>query len=193
MDFCINEAIRIISLHTGFFRNTLHLPGYTVENQLVYPTPAGLLTPVIVSFEGRQLQKISLKKLVRTRRGWATETTASRGRVEFWAPIGINQFIMVPIDAQGGRDVTITGLGTPPLLVNAGDVMVLEREYVDIIVNYCTHRLPLKIGGQPFADGSLALKDFYAEMAQRARYEGYKSPRYSLIRQQAPVAPTVAA
>src|SRR5208337_3736978 len=84
VDYVINEAIRTCALFTGFFRNTMQLPGFTVANQLVYPNPTGILVPLFISFEGRQLQKLSFPKLVRTRRSWATDTTASRGRVEFW-------------------------------------------------------------------------------------------------------------
>ena len=192
----INEAIRCTALFTGFFRNTLELPGFTIANQLIYPTPAGMLVPILVSFEGRQLQRISLRKLARTRRTWATDTTLSSGRVDFWAPIGIGHFVMTPIDAKGGNDLTITGLGTPPLLVNPDDVMVIENEYVEIITEYCAHRLPLKVGGKIFADGSLGLNEFYDKVKERIRYEKFKRPLYRLVgprQQAAAVAPVQAA
>ena len=70
--------------------------------------------------------------------------------------------------------MTITGMGEPPLLVNAADVMSLENEYVELIPDYCAHRLPLKEGGKVFADGSLALNDFRAKLIERRRYEGLK-------------------
>lgn len=181
VDFVINEAIATVSLFTGFYRATVSIPGFSVAGRLVYSTPDGLLAPGIVSFEGRTLQKISLKKLARMRRTWATDTTASRGRVEFWAPIGNGQFVISPKDAQGGCDIAVTGMATPPKLVQPEDVMPLENEYVDIITEYCAHRMPLKIGGKLFADGSLALNDFYAAMKARKRYEGIKLPRYRLL------------
>lgn len=183
VDYVINEAVRVTALFTGFFRNTLQLPGYTQANQLVYPTPTGMLVPMLLTFEGRQLQKISLKKLARVRRNWATATTANFGRVDYWAPIGINQFVISPIDSVGGNDLTITGLGEPPLLVNpTTDVLVLENEYVEIITAYCAHRLPLKVGGKLFADGSLDLKEFYSKIRERYRYEKFIEPKYYLLK-----------
>ena len=188
LDYVINEAVRCTSLFTGFFRNTLHLPGFTVANQIVYSTPPGMLVPILVSFEGRQLQKISFRSLARVRRNWATDTTASYGRVDYWASIGIGKFVMSPVDSTGGHDLTITGLGEPPLLVNDSDVLVIENEYVELITAYCAHRLPLKEGGKVFADGSLALNEFYDKIKERMRYETFISPKYRLIgpQQQAP-------
>jgi hypothetical protein len=59
--------------------------------------------------------------------------------------------------------------------------MHLENEYVDIITEYCTHRLPFKIGGKIFSDGSLTLNEFYKSMKDRKTYEGFKQPRYYLL------------
>lgn len=181
VDYVINEAIRVTSLFTGLVRSVVSVPGLSVASKLVYQTPPGILVPGIVTFDGRQLQKVPLRKLARNRRNWATDTTASRGRVEFWAPIGITQFVITPVDAQGGRDISVTGMGEPVKLVNANDIMILENEYVDIITDYCAHRLPLKIGGKIFADGSLALNDFYSAMKQRMHYEKLKIAPYKLI------------
>ncbi len=182
VDQVINECVRVVALVTGFYRTTAQLPAWTVANQLVYTTPAGILIPTDIAFEGRQLQKISLKRLARQRRNWATDTTASKGRVEFWAPVGIGKFVISPKDAQGGRDLTITGLGTPPLLALPNDVLSIENEYVELITEYCAHRLPLKEGGKIFADGSLALNAFYKKLAQRKRLESWKQPKYWLVK-----------
>jgi hypothetical protein len=182
LTYVINECIGVISLFTGFFKNTVQLPGFTVANQRVYTTPNGMLAPVIISFEGRQLQRISLRKLARARKNFLTDNTTSFGPPDFWAPIGIGMFLMSPIDSVGGHSITLTGIGQPPLLVNPTDVIVLENEYVEMITAYCAHRLPLKIGGKIFADGSLELNEFYDKLKQRARYEAWIAPKYSLIR-----------
>ena len=181
VDYIINECVRTVALFTGFFRNTVQLPGFTVANQLIYNTPPGMLVPILISFEGRQLQKTTLAKLARKRRNWATGTTASHGRVDFWASIGIGQFVMSPIDSAGGNSLTITGLGEPPLLVNPTDVLVIENEYVELITAYGAHRLPLKEGGKVFADGSLELSEFYSKLKERIRYESFVSPKYRLV------------
>ena len=193
VDFVINEVIRLVALFTGFYKATVQVPGYSVAKQLVYNTPPGILAANVISFEGRQLQKISLRRLARERRNWATDTTNSRGRVEFWAPAGASKFVMTPIDSQGGRDISVTGMAEPPLLVNPDDVMTLENEYVEIIPAYAKHRLPLKEGGKTFADGSLALNDFYTVMMQRKRFESLKEfPLYKLVgpRMAPPAQPT---
>jgi hypothetical protein len=183
LTYVINEAVRVVSLFTGFFRSTLHLPGFTVANKIVYNTPTGMLVPIFICYEGRQLQKITLRKLARTRRNWATATTAALGLVDYWALIGIGQFILNPIDSTGGHDLTITGLGEPPLLVNPTDTLVIENEYVELITAYGAHRLPLKEGGKIFADGSVELNEFYEKLKERSRYESFKAPDYKLIRQ----------
>ena len=146
VDYVINECIRVTALFTGFYKATVQVPGYSVANKLVYDTPPGILAANVISFEGRQLQKISLRRLARERRNWATDTTNSRGRVEFWAPAGASKFVMTPIDSQGGRDISVTGMAEPPLLVNPDDVMTLENEYVELIPEYAVHRLLLKEG-----------------------------------------------
>jgi hypothetical protein len=181
IDYVVNECIRTISLLTGFYRTTVSVAGFSVANQIVYGMPPSILIPSIVSFEGRQLTKISLKKLARQRRAWATDTTAARGRVAFWAPVGNGQFVITPADSQGGRDITVTGMTEPPLLVNPTDVISLENEYVEMVAEYGEHRLPLKEGGKVFADGSLALNDFYAKLKARRSYGDMKFPKYRLL------------
>ena len=181
VDYVINECIRITALFTGFYKATVQVPGYSVANQLVYNTPPGILAANVISFEGRQLQKISLRRLARQRRNWATDTTAAYGRVEYWAPVGASKFVISPIDSQGGRDISVTGMAEPPLLVKPGDVMTLENEYVELIPEYAIHRLLFKEGGKAFADASLSLNEYYDKMAQRKKYEKLKLARYKLI------------
>lgn len=178
VDYVINEAIATVALFTGFYRVTASVPGNSVANQIVYATPSGILAPRVVRFAGRQLQRMKLSKLVRQRRGWATETNLTNGPTSSWAPIGNTMFVINPIDAVGGRQIEVTGMGAPPKLVNANDTMVLENEYLELITEYGAHRLPLKEGGKIFADGSMALNDFYKKMKERKQYEKLKLPKY---------------
>lgn len=181
IDNVINEALKIVGLFTGFYRVTLPIPGFSVANQSVYAVPDGIVAPTIITFEGRCLQKISMKRLARQRRTFATDTTAARGRVEYWSPIGNTYFVISPKDSIGGRAIDVTGMGEPPVLVNANDVMSLENEYVELVTEYGAHRLPLKEGGKIFADGSVALNAFYAKLKARTRYERMKWPSYRLL------------
>ena len=178
LDWVINEAVRITALFTGFYRATVQLPEYTTAGIRIYDVPAGILVPTAVAFEGRQLQKISLKKLARKRRNWATDTTATHGQVEFWAPVGITRFVISPLDAAGGNDITLTGMAEPPLLVLPADVMQLENEYVELITEYCAHRLPLKEGGKIFTDASMGLNTYYSKMNERRRFTKLAMPKY---------------
>ena len=181
INYVINESIRIVSLFARFYRDTQLVPGGSVAGQRIYNVPSGIIIANLVFFGTRQLQKVSLKKLARTRRTWATDTTASRGPVEFWSPVGNGQFVISPIDSVGGVPITVIGMAEPDLLVNDADVMVLENEFAELIVSYGEHRLPLKEGGKVFADGSLALNDFYAKIKDRMAYEKLKLPKYQLV------------
>lgn len=183
IDFVINEAIRIVAIATGFYRLTVQLPGYSQANKRVYAVPPDIIIPSELYFEGRRLRKLSLKRLARTRRTFLTDTTAGRGAVDFWAPIGNTWFTITPIDSIGGRDMTMVGIGEPPLLTDPNATMALENEYVDLISEYCTHRLPLKEGGKIFADGSISLNTFYDKLKERGKYERLKFPRYKLLNQ----------
>lgn len=181
IDYVINECLRVMNLRTGFYRITEHYPGFTEANKLVYDTPEAFIIPSIVYFEGRKLQRLPLRALARVRRNWATDSTATAGPVQYWSPVGTSQFVISPKDATGGRDLTITGLGETPLLVNTSDVIALENEYVEAIQDYCKHRLPLKEGGKVFADGSMALNTFWDKTNERKQYESLKTPKWKLL------------
>jgi hypothetical protein len=193
VDAVINECLRTVNLFTTFYRGSVAVAGGSAIDRLVYQTPAGILIPSAVFFAGRQLQKTSLLKLARQRRNWATDTTARSGRVEFWAPVGIGQFVITPRDSVGGREIVVDGVAEPPLLVNPGDVIALENEFVELLTEYGAHRLPLKEGGKVFADGSLALHGFWSKLKQRKRYQSLIMPRYWLLDVKPEPGPEVAA
>jgi hypothetical protein len=174
VDAVINECIRVTALFTNFYRTTVQLPGWTVANQLVYDTPSPILKITSVMYEGRQLNYASLRELARTRRNWATDTTAAKGQPDYWAPIGLTKFVISPKDSVGGNDLSLTGIGEPPLLVNATDVFQMENEFIELVPEYCSHRLQLKEGGKIFSDASLSLNTFYDCMKERKAYEFYK-------------------
>ena len=188
LDYIINEAIRCTVLFTGFYRAAVELPDHTVANQLIYDVPSSIICTTSVAFEGRQLKKASLKRLAEMRRNWARDTVTVKGPMEFWSPIGTTKVVLNPIDDAGGHDLTFTGIATPDPLTAASDVMDLENEYVDLILEYGAHRLPLKEGGKVFADGSLQLNTFYSKMNERRRLQKLKLPKYRLIQPRAPEA-----
>lgn len=174
----INEAIRITNLFSGFCQGSVQVPGFTVANQLLYNTPSPILFPTQVSFEGRVLGKIGLTRISEDIRNWATDTTSSYGPVARWVPIGINRFAIHPIDDIGGNDLLVTGVLEPIQLVNDGDVMQLDDEFVTLITEYGGHRLVLKEAGKIFADASVLIQTFWREMKRLKRWQGFKAPRY---------------
>jgi len=82
---------------------------------------------------------------------------------------------------RAGRDIAVTGTAETPRLVNPTDVISLENEYVELIPTYGQHRLPLKEGGKVFADGSLALNEFYTQVQARKKREHFVQPKYWLL------------
>lgn len=173
----INEAIKVINNFTGFYEGTLTL--ISQINQLVYGTPTGMLYPERVQFEATQLDPIPITRIGQDYRTWTTDTTAKLGPVARWVPIGINYFAIHPADSTGGGSIAVTGVLEPPLLVNPTDAMVLDDNYVNIIVEYCMQRAPLKIGGQSFVQASqLYTKSFQPAIRPLIRYQKFKFPKY---------------
>lgn len=178
VDAVISEALQVANLFSGFNETSFELPGFTVANQLIYQVPVGIVFPTRVAFEGRDLDKIGLRQIGQRIRTWATDTTDTYGPVARWVPIGITQFCLHPIDAVGGNDVTITGVAETDKMVNPGQIMQLDDEYVTLITEYCGHRLVLKEAGKVFADASLLIQHFWHEMKRLKRWQGWKAPRY---------------
>lgn len=184
VDAVINEAIRTLNLFTGFYQGSAQVPGFSVPGQRVYNTPSPILFPVRVQFEKVTLAPTSLHVLAKNHRDWAYHTTANYGPVQDWARVGISQFVIHPADAAGGQAMLVTGVQETPLLVQPGDTMVLDDEFVEIIEEYCAHRLPLKVGGKIFTDASLLYQSFLRKMKERRMVQGVKMPRYFVLTQQ---------
>ncbi len=177
VDTVINEAIRATNLLTGFYQGTLDL--LSVVNQLVYATPAGMLYAQRVTFNNTQLDPIPITRIGQDYRTWATDTTTNQGAVARWIPIGINYFCLHPADSVGSQTISVSGVLEPPLLALPADTMILDDQYVAIIVEYCASRLPLKIGGQNFAQSSqLYAKGFQPVVRKLTNLQQFRFPRY---------------
>lgn len=174
----INEALRVCNLFTGFVQTSVQLPGFTVANQLLYTVPSPILFPTRIAFEGRDLDKLGLRRIGQDYRNWARDTTNTYGPVARWIPIGITQFAIHPIDAIGGNNLTVTGVAEPTLLVNSTDVMQLDDDFAPLIVDYCGHRLVFKEAGKVFADSSVLIQTFWKAMKELKRWQSFKAPRY---------------
>ena len=181
IDAALNEGYRILNVFVGLNQGSVSVPGNSVAGQLIYQTPAPILIPLRVTVDGRMIQRVSLANLARTYRSWASDTTAKLGPIQRWASIGINQFVIHPADAIGGKVLSMTGVVEPTLLVNTGDVVQLEDEFVQAIIEYAGHRTQLKAGGAEFAASSLLIQQFWHLLKQRSVYQGLTYPKYWIM------------
>jgi len=174
----LNSAVPKTNVLLGFSENTVAIPGFTVANQLIYSTPPGILAPLAMYYEQRELEKLSLRELGERFRNWSSETTASYGPVARWAPLGIGSFVIHPQDAIGGGLLEAQGLAPITPMVNPGDAVDLDDELVPTLVDYCVGRLWLKFGGKPFANMSKAYQRYIAEFKDDIPWAQFTFPVY---------------
>ncbi len=173
----INEAIRCTNLLTGFYQGSATTT--SVANQLTYAIPAGVLYPQRVTLAGIQLDPVPITHIGQDYRTWATDQSATKGQTARWVPIGTTLFALHPADSASGDTIAVYGVVEPPLLVSPSDTMILDDQYVDIIVEYCASRLPLKIGGQNFQQASmLYTKSFQPGIKKLTNLQTFRFPKY---------------
>jgi hypothetical protein len=177
----LNNAVKKINFLTGIVEELL--PMVTQGNQLVYPMAAGMIFPLKLYVEGIELEKYSLNQLGTQFRNWATDTTASAGPMARWAPIGIDQFVIHPMDAVGGRLIEVNGVSTITPMVNPGDTVDLDDDQVPTLIDYCRGRIMMKLGGKPFASASVSYQRFINEIRDMVIWEGLVFPQYFVAKQ----------
>lgn len=174
----LNEVLRKTNLLVGWNQATVPVPGFTVANQLLYSTPAGIVIPLKVYFEERELEKYSLSKLAQKYRSWAVDQNLYEGQVARWFPIGLSTFGIHPLDAYGGGLLEVQGVAPVTPLVNSGDVVTLDDELCEVLVKYTRGRITLKEQGGPFAAASVAYQEFIRAMKGMAMIASFTFPRY---------------
>lgn len=184
----INEGLRRLNLLTGFTQVDIAVSGFSVAGRLVYTVPSGVLLPQRVYFEQRELEKLSLRQLGAQFRNWTVDSNASIGPVSRWCPIGINQFVIHPLDSYGGQLIEVSGVGPITPLVAQGDTVSLNNELTDILVDYARSRSMLKEGGKPFADASMAYQQMISKVKTMMIWDGMNFPRYFLVKELEPAA-----
>ncbi len=182
----LNEVLRRVNLTTGFTQTTVPVPGYTVANQLLYPTPPGILIPTKVYYEERELEKYSLAKLAQKHRNWAIDTNQWQGQVARWFPLGLTTFGIHPLDANGGGLLEVQGVAPITPLVLPDDVVQLNDELAEILVEYARGRLMLKEPGAPFNAASAAYQDFIRAMKGMAIWGQIQWPSYWISKELEP-------
>ena len=180
VDAIINESLSIANMFIGFYQTTRNVSGGSVAGQQIYAVPTGIIFPVRVQFNGRQLEKTIRGQIAKQNYSWCTDTTATRGPVADWIPFGITAFALHPIDARGGGVIQVTGISQMPTLSPASPspVVTLEDEDVGIISDYCAHRLPLKLPGKIFADASELYKQFLRDIKRKTMWTRFTAPHY---------------
>lgn len=147
--------------------------------QLVYPVPDGMIFPVAVDYEGRSLSPVSLRSLAGMYRSWATDVSSPGRPVKEWAPLGITKFILHPMDSAGGRELLVTGVAEPEILVNDTDLISLPGDFVDDVVELTASVLPLREGGQVFVAAVTGLfASFINRMKIKAAYTNLEWPTF---------------
>jgi hypothetical protein len=181
VDRAINEQVRLHNLLLGFYQDDVQIT--TVAGTTFYAIPEPMVVPLAVSFGGRQLRRSSLAAMGRARRNWTRETTATSGPVTSWIPIGVRMLAIHPLDAVGGRTITVYGICDPPLLVNDGDIVQAPDEVLDSIQEMAAHVLQLKEGGAVFAGSVGSYQDFQKETDTLTVWRELSRPRFDLERQ----------
>lgn len=176
----INDAIRVINLFTGFTNSTTGVPGFTVPGQLIYQTPPGIIFPQRVYFEGRQLERISIRSISMRFRNWTTDRSNQGTPVQRWIPLGIGMFAIHPTDAAGGKELDVNGVSEPPWLGAATDTITLEDEWMTLVENLAAHAIQLKESAAIFAAASLLYQDFLRGIRQYMYWSEMKMPSYYL-------------
>lgn len=176
----INDAIKVVNLLTGFTNSTIGVPGYTVKSQLIYPTPAGIIFPMRVYYEGRQLERVSIRSISMRFRSWTTDRASQGHPVQRWVPLGIGMFAIHPMDTLGGNDIQVNGISEPAVLLNADDFIVIEDQWATLIENLAAQVLQLKESPAIFSSASAIYQEFIRGIKQYIFWQKMVMPRYYL-------------
>src|SRR5579872_813316 len=175
VDLELNCTIQWVNLYLALVQTASDL--ISVAGHYLYTIPAGMLFPTRVQFEGRALQKESLRVISTRDRSWLTQTTATGRPVRHWVPIDLQTFAIHPADAIGGRDIQVTGVADPANLIPA-QPLIKDDQTVEIICDMTTANLQLKEAGAIFAKSSLAYQRAVRFLKARSRWEALRFPPY---------------
>jgi hypothetical protein len=177
----INESLKVINLFSPFSLADMDVTGGTVAGQQFYTVPAGLIFPLHVYFNGRQLQKLSLRSASTKYRTWTTNLSNQSIPVLEWIPCGINLFGIHPIDRFGGNTLTVNGVTEPHLLVSPTDTVSIEDEFIEMAEELSASVLQIKESTPIFGQASLIYQKFMRDMKGKMRWTTVKFGRYWLL------------
>lgn len=178
VDRAINEALRVLNCFTGFLQTSVVVPGGTDADRVYYDVPDGILFPLAVHWQNRQLMRNSIPVLASKHLDWTKRSSAIHGSPADWVPLGIRKFALHPQDAVAGNTLTVYGVARTTPLVLATDVVQLPDEYADAITHLASHAVQIKEGGNIFAQASVLYQGFLHEMKSMERWRRVTHPRY---------------
>lgn len=174
VDGKINEALKVTNLFACW--NQGRMPaGLTTANRVFYRTPAGMIFPMKVYLDDRELEKDSVSSISGTQSKWI-QGLGNTARC--WMPIGLNMYAIFPSDKHGARALEIWGVMEPDNLINDTDTSNLADEMSDLVVEYAFFSLVLKEGARPFVDASKLYKPWLAKLRTLQAWEATISPAY---------------
>lgn len=174
----INEGLSRLNLLIGFQQDIVPVPGWTRAGQLLYYVPDPVIIPMVVYIENRELEKVSLRELGQRFRNWAVQNTSQFGPTARWAPIGIRQFAIHPMDYAGGQMLEVQGITSTVALTAQNQTVTLDDEWCDLLVDYAKTRVLLKDSSKTFADASLFYQEFTRKVKTMTVWAGLKFPAY---------------
>ena len=183
VDRAINEQVTVANLFTGLYQSSVIIS--TQANRFFYAVPAPMVAPLAVSIGGKRLNLCTLAALASRERSWIRHTTATRGPIMSWIPLGIRRLGIYPADAVGGKTLLVEGIIDPPGLVNGTDTLRTTDEIMDGIVVMSAHVLQLKDGGKVFADTATAYQGFLRQMKLSEAWRNLRHPRWFIEKEQA--------
>ena len=170
----INEAMRIYSACSGYWRTLISVP--TIPNQHYVPLPGTLVQGTRVTWNGLPLEPVTLNDLSWSIRNWRGTTTATPGappRPIYWAKASLTLLMIYPADAYasvgGTNALQIDGIRNTPILVNQTDFIDLGQEQFDTLLGYAQHVLSFKLGGQALVSTYPAWAALLAAAAEQNR------------------------
>ena len=176
----INECLYRLNLILGLLQDTIPITGgFAIGGQLIYPTPPGIMIPISVYAEQRELEKCSLRELSMRFRSWAVDTTTTKGPIAHWSPIGIGSFVIHPMSAIGGESLEVQGVTpTTPLLFD-GQNISLEDQFAELVVKYARMRVLLKDSSATFSQASGEIyPDWIRTLKTDMLWQSMKFPRF---------------
>lgn len=145
----LNEGLRVWSLITATWRTSIDL--LTIPNDPHLYVGGTMVKATQVRIGSRVLTPTSLYALDRSIASWESKNTESGlptpTQVVYWAPIGITEIMIYPADAPPGQTaITVDGVRSTPILVNAGDFLDLGEEELSVLLGYALHVLSFAKG-----------------------------------------------